>query len=100
MEFKRKIYEKIKEWKKDPNRVPLIIDGLRQIGKSYIVSKFARENYKNVITYDFRSQKTIRDIFNGDLDVDSIITKSSPYFSNVSFEPYNTVLIFEEIGDC
>ena len=100
MDFKRKIYDQLVEWKDDPNRLPLIVDGLRQIGKSYIVDKFARANYENVVVYDFRHQNALRKIFDGNLDVDSIIMNSSPYFPNASFEPYKTVLIFEEIGDC
>lgn len=100
MDFKRKMYSKLAEWKADPNHLPLIVDGLRQIGKSYIVAKFANENYENIIIYDFRHNKTLRQIFDGDLDVESIIRNSSPYFPNSSFVAYKTVLIFEEIGDC
>ena len=47
IEFKRKIEKKLYEWNNDPNKVPLIVDGLRQIGKSYIVDKFAHEEYEN-----------------------------------------------------
>lgn len=100
MELKRKIYDELVEWNNDPNKVPLILDGLRQVGKSYIVNKFAHDNYENVITYDFRHQKTLRKIFDGNLDVDSIIRNSTPYFPNKQFLPYKTILIFEEIGDC
>ena len=100
MDFKRKIYQQLLEWKKDKNRLPLIVNGLRQVGKSYIVDKFAKENYENVIVYDFRHQKNLRLIFENSLDVDSIILNSSPYFAGSSFIPHKTVLIFEEIGDC
>lgn len=99
-EFKRKIYKELIEWNNDINKVPLIVDGLRQVGKSYIVDKFAHEQYENVITYDFRHNKILRSIFDGDLDVDSIIRNSAPYFPNKKFEPYKTILVFEEIGDC
>lgn len=98
--LKRKIYDTLVEWNKDQNKVPIIVDGLRQVGKSYIVDKFARDNYENVITYDFRHRKELRKIFDGNLDVDSIILKSTPYFPNSQFVPYKTILIFEEIGDC
>ena len=54
MEIKRKAYSSLLEWKNRKNHKPLIVEGLRQVGKSYIVSKFAHENYKNVIVYDFR----------------------------------------------
>ena len=100
IEFKRKIEKKLYEWNNDPNKVPLIVDGLRQIGKSYIVDKFAHEEYENVIVYDFRHNKSLRKIFDGNLDVDSIIRNSMPYFPNKEFIPYKTILIFEEIGDC
>ncbi len=100
IDFKRKVESKILEWNNDPNKVPLIIDGLRQVGKSYIVNKFAYEHYENVITYDFRHNKVLRNIFDGNLDVDSIIMKSAPYFPDKNFLPYKTILVFEEIGDC
>lgn len=100
IEFKRKIEKKLYEWNNDPNKVPLIVDGLRQIGKSYIVDKFAHEEYENVIVYDFRHNKSLRKIFDGNLDVDTIIRNSMPYFPNKEFIPYKTILIFEEIGDC
>ena len=99
-EFRRKIYDELVRWNKDKNSVPLIVDGLRQVGKSYIVNKFAHENYKNVITYDFRHNKEIRTVFDGDIDVDSIIRKSSPYFPNDNFIENETIIVFEEINDC
>ncbi len=99
-DFKRKIYDELIKWNNDKEKVPLIVDGLRQVGKSYIVNKFANEFYQNVIVYDFRHKKELRNIFEGNLDVDTIIEKSSLYFSNIRFEPYKTILIFEEIGDC
>ena len=70
---------------KDKNSVSLIVDELRQVDKSYIVNKFEHDNYKNVITYDFRHNKELRNIFEGDIDVNSIIRKFSPYFPNDNF---------------
>ena len=98
--LKRKIYDQLKNWNQDPNKIPLIVDGLRQVGKSYIVDKFAHDNYENVIVYDFRHNKTLRKIFEGNLDVDTIVLNSTPYFPKQKFVPYKTILIFEEIGDC
>ena len=100
MEIKRKAYTKLVEWKQRKDHKPLIVQGLRQVGKSYIVNKFALENYKNIITYDFRYRKELNTIFSGDLDVDTIIRKSKLFFVDKSFDLNNTVLIFEEIGDC
>ena len=98
--LKRKIYDKLKKWNEDPNKVPLIVDGLRQVGKSYIVDQFARDNYENVIVFDFRHHAELRKVFDGNLNVDAIINKAAPYFPDDEFVPYKTILIFEEIGDC
>ena len=100
MEIRRKAYAKLAEWKNRKNHRPLIVEGLRQVGKSYLVSKFASENYRNVITYDFRYQKELRGIFSGNLDVDTIVRKSKLFFPEKDFGLPETVLIFEEIGDC
>ena len=100
MEIKRKAYDKLIKWKNNINHKPLIVEGLRQVGKSYIVNKFANENYDNVIVYDFRYNRALKEIFNGPLDVDTIIRKSKLFFTNKDFNKENTILIFEEIGDC
>ncbi len=100
MEIKRKAYNKLLEWKNKIGHKPLIVEGLRQVGKSYIVEKFANENYDNVITFDFRHRKELLSIFSGDLDVDTIIRKAKLFFLDKNFEIQNTVLIFEEINDC
>ena len=100
MELKRKIYGKLLEWKNKKDHKPLIVNGLRQVGKSYIVNKFANENYENVICYDFRHNKELISIFSSNLDVNSIIRKSKLFFPDKNFDIEDTVLIFEEIGDC
>lgn len=100
MEIKRKAYSQLLNWKNKKNHKPLIVEGLRQVGKSYIVNKFANENYANVITYDFRYRKELTKIFSDDLDVDTIIRKSKLFFTDKNFDLPSTVLIFEEIGDC
>lgn len=60
--LKRKMYKELLEWKNSKNKKPLVIKGLRQIGKTYIVKKFAKENYKNVIYLDFRKNQELRSI--------------------------------------
>ena len=100
MDIRRKAYVKLSEWKNRKGHKPLIVEGLRQVGKSYIVEKFARENYSNVITLDFRHRKELTTIFSGDLDVDTIIRKAKLFLLDKNFDAENTVLIFEEIGDC
>ena len=64
------------------------------------MNEFTHDNYKNVIIYDFRHNKSLRNIFDADIDVDSIIRKSTSYFSGFDFIPYESIIVYEEIGDC
>ena len=89
MSLKRKAYEKLLEWKKTPGHKPLIVEGLRQVGKSYLVLQFARENYEDVIVFDFRYDPKTRDFFQGDLVVDEILRKAYPFLPNLKIPPQN-----------
>ena len=100
MDFKRKAYDQLIQWKNKKNHKPIIVKGLRQVGKSYIVSKFAKENYEHVVVFDFRHQPILRKCFSSRYDVDQIISYSKVYLSDSVFVPYKTAIIFEEINDC
>ena len=98
--FKRKIYTQLLNWKNKQSHKPLIIKGLRQIGKTTIVTKFANDNYQSVITLDFRKDFSLHKIFDGDFDIDEIIFALSLKYKTAKFVPYKTVLIFDELQDC
>ncbi len=104
--FKRKIYEKILKWKGSIDHNPLIITGLRQIGKTSIVKEFALNNYKNSFLLDFRNLKILHPVFDDDFNIDDILLKLSPLKKQISlkkgseFIPNETVFIFDEIQDC
>ena len=104
--LERKIFKVLDRWRKDKNRLPIIIKGLRQVGKTTSVLEFAKQNYENAFLLDFRSFIELRMVFNGNFDIDEIILKLSPYKARLSiingsnFVPYKTVLIFDEIQDC
>ena len=98
--FKRKIYNQLLNWKNQQSHKPLIIKGLRQIGKTTIVTKFANENYESVIILDFRKDLSLHKIFDGDFDIDEIIFSLSLKYKTAKFIPYKTVLIFDELQDC
>ncbi|MCI2111828.1 MAG: ATP-binding protein [Bacilli bacterium] len=105
MELKRKINESLLKWKNRPNHKPLIIEGLRQVGKSYSALKFAKENYENWVLFDFRHDRSLQKIFenNGDdgrVTLESIIAGSKIRFPDKSFEKGKTCLVFDEVGDC
>lgn len=100
MDFKRKAYDELKEWKSRKNHKPIIVKGLRQVGKSFIVSKFAKENYRHVVIFDFRHQPILRNCFLNGYDVDTIIALSKLYLPESDYVPHQTAIIFEEINDC
>lgn len=101
MMLKRKIEKVLKEWKNTPNKSPLIIKGQRQCGKTFSVLKFAKESYKHVVYLNFLENPNYSAIFNGSLEVDELIMMMSTLLGNETiFEPYETILIFDEIQDC
>lgn len=105
MELRRKAADALKKWKQRKNHRPLIIEGLRQVGKSYVALSFAKANYDDVVFFDFRHDKSLEDIFqnpgeNGKMSVETIIRNAKVHFPSHSFTPGHTCLIFDEVGDC
>lgn len=99
--LRRKIENKLLEWKNDPNRKPLIIKGCRQCGKTFSVKKFAEENYENIVYLNFFENNEFLSVFSGSLEPDYIIMMLSALMGNdASFVPNKTVLIFDEIQEC
>lgn len=99
--LKRKIEAVLTDWKNTPKKSPLIIKGQRQCGKTFSVLDFAEKNYKHVIYLNFVKNPNYISIFNGSLEVDNLIIMMSALLgSNAIFEPYQTVIILDEIQDC
>lgn len=98
--MRRKVTAEFENWKAREDRKSLLIRGARQIGKTYSILDFAEKNYKNVVYFDFNIDESASKAFEGPLDVDSIILGLSSVRPDVSFEPYETVLIFDEIQLC
>lgn len=100
--FERKIYSEFKKWK-ESNKIKkraLIIKGLRQIGKTTIVLKYAKENYDNIIYMNFMDNVSLKKIFEDDLDINNLIIRISSSFSNKKLIPNKTVIIFDELQEC
>ena len=73
--LKRTIEEKLREWKKRENHLPLILSGLRQTGKTWSVRQFGKENYESVVYLDFRANQSLHEIFEGDFDVNRMVSR-------------------------
>ncbi len=99
--LRRKIEQRLIEWKNTPGHKPLIIKGCRQCGKTYSVLDFARKNYKNVVYLNFFENPGYASVFAGSLEVDHIIMMLSALLgSDAVFEESQTVLVLDEIQDC
>lgn len=97
--LKRKAYQKLLDWKKDRNHKALCIFGARQIGKTTLIRKFGKENYKNFVEINFISDTDAAGIFSGDLDVNTIITNLTAY-TRQPMEPGETLVFFDEVQEC
>ena len=98
--LRRKIETVLAEWKKSENRKPLVIKGIRQCGKTYIVQKFARENYGNVVYMNFILEPDKKSAFAGNLDVNTIILNLSALIQGSRFVSGKTCIILDEIQEC
>lgn len=104
--MKRKILKSLVDWKARTNRVPLVVKGLRQVGKTYIVKEFAKKYYENAFILDFRKQPSLSSVFEGDFDIDRIslyissLPKENSLIDGSKMVPHKTILIFDELQDC
>ena len=98
--LKRKIDQYLIDWKNNPDKMPLVVKGARQIGKTESIRNFARNNYKSVIEINFILQKQFKDIFDDGFEVDTIIKNISLRNPNLEFIPGETLIFFDELQDC
>lgn len=100
--FRRKILDDMIEWKKSglSKKKALVIKGLRQVGKTYIARYFAKEYYGNEIYLDFASHPTLKEVFEGDHDIDRIMLDLSAKLPGTKFVPGDTVIIMDEVQKC
>lgn len=96
--MQRKIYKELINWKNNENRKPLIIQGARQVGKTYIVNLFGGNEFPNVVYCNFEKEQGLNDFFT-DLTPSNIIKKISVYKRKEIVEG-KTLIIFDEIQAC
>lgn len=97
--LKRSIEKELISWKNDKNHKALLVTGARQIGKTYIIRKFARENYENFIEINFIDNKAAKLIFENVSNINMIITNLTA-FTGKKFVEGKTLIFFDEIQEC
>lgn len=98
--LRRKIDDFLIEWKQSKDKLPLIIKGARQIGKTDSIENFAKNNYKYFVEINFALQPEYKTIFDNGFDVDVIISNISMINPNFIFKPKETLIFFDELQDC
>lgn len=98
--LRRKIESVLTEWKNSEFKKPLVIKGIRQCGKTYIVQKFAKENYENVVYMNFILEPDKKLAFTGNIDVDTILLNLSALIPGSRFVKGKTCIILDEIQEC
>ena len=95
--MERSIYSSLKKWKESSTRKPLILQGARQVGKTYILKEFGAREYSEVVYINCDDNNDMQNMF-VDYDVDRII-RSLSAISGISIKPSTTLLILDEIQE-
>ena len=95
----REISKDLLKWKNKTRRKPLLITGVRQCGKTYIIEEFAKKNFENYVFINFEGNEQLKGIFEYDLDVERIIKELNRHFK-MMIEPGKTLVFFDEIQEC
>lgn len=98
MRMKRFAMQKLVDWKEDPYRLPLIIRGARQVGKTWLMKEFGRLCFEKCAYINFDRNKRMEQLFSGDFSVDRILAGLT-IESGVEIEPENTLIILDEIQE-
>ncbi len=98
--LKRKIDKYLIEWKKDEHKLPLIIKGARQIGKTNAIRNFGKNNYKTYIEINFALQPQFKTIFEDGFEVDNIIKNITLKLPEIELNENNTLIFFDEMQEC
>ncbi len=97
--MERIIYRHLQEWKESNRRKPLIVNGARQVGKTYALKHFGKTSYKNTAYLNFEKDGKLERYFEQTLDPKQLI-KTLSIHTEIDIEPHNTLLILDEIQEC
>lgn len=96
--MKRFAIRELEKWKESPRRKPLIVEGARQVGKTWLVKEFAHTHYRNLVYVNFEEQIYLRDLFKTDFDVERILTAIKAA-THETITPGETLIFLDEIQE-
>lgn len=94
----RTAIERLRKWKKSKRRKPLIIEGARQVGKTWLMKEFGRLEFKQTVYINFDSNSRMEELFAPDLDIERII-RGLEIYANTKIDPRHTLIIFDEVQE-
>ena len=97
--MERALLTELLEWKEKPNRKPLVLKGVRQCGKTYLLKEFGERYYDNVAYFNFEETGALNTVFEKDYDVTRIVFELG-LFAGKSITPGTTLIILDEIQEC
>lgn len=98
--LKRKMYERLLEWKDTKSKECLLIKGARQVGKTYLVREFGRAEYESFIEINFHMQSALKVIFEGDKSAEEIYKRLTANIPGIKLIPGKTLIFLDEIQKC
>ncbi len=98
--LKRKVYDDLLSWRKNKSKECLLVKGARQIGKTYIVREFGRNEYSCFIEINFLKEPGLKKIFDGNLSADEIYKRMSALMPGIRFKAGETLIFLDEIQKC
>ena len=99
MDIKRTILKKLTAWKQAPDRKPLILQGARQVGKTWLLTHFGTAEFNNVAYFNFEEQPDLKQFFENTKDIPRIVQNLSLVHGQPIL-PQKTLIIFDEIQEC
>ena len=94
----RTAIEKLLKWKQNKHRKPMIIEGARQVGKTWLMKEFGQQAYADTVYINFDSNSRMAELFASDLDTERLIMGLELYAGH-KIDPDNTLLIFDEVQE-
>ena len=98
--LRRKFYDFLVAWKEGKRQECLLVKGARQIGKTFIIEKFGREQYESFIEFNFVLEPDACELFDGSLKADDLYRKISAYDATRRIVPGRTLIFLDEIQEC
>ena len=98
--MKRKSFDKLLKWKEKKNRKPLLVTGVRQCGKTYLIKEFGRTEFEEMAYFNFDGNTGLKSIFDYDFNVERIMDELGNVIYGMKIISGKTLVVFDEIQDC